>query len=83
LIGSTFFFSSIIGVTIFPRLADIYGRKRIFLGGLFAHTILLSILLLMKSLNTAYILVFLYGLAEAAKDYAGIVYMLELVPTKS
>lgn len=81
-IGSLFFFSSFISVMIFPRMADIYGRKYIFIFGLYLHTIILVCFLFIKTLSYVYLLVFIYGIAEGAKDYIAYIYLMEFMPLK-
>jgi MFS family permease len=45
LMGSSFFIASVLSSLIFPRLADLFGRKKIFLVGFYMNTITLIIFL--------------------------------------
>lgn len=67
---------------IFPRLADIFGRKKIYLLGLFSHTICLLSILNAKSIYQMYVLITIQGMTAVAKDQVAYVYMMELLPYK-
>lgn len=80
LFGSMFFAGAFIGSFILPRLADLFGRRPIYLGGLCLYASTALCYPFSKSLYFNYILIFLGGISESARYYVGFVYLQELVP---
>ena len=80
LFGSMFFAGAFIGSLILPRLADLYGRRPIYLFGLSLYTMTAIIYPLSRSLHLNFVLIFLGGISESARYYVGFVYIQEMVP---
>jgi MFS family permease len=79
-IGSTFLIGTFVGSFIFPRLADIVGRKPIFIIGLVLYIIDTVGFIFCDSLELAYLLLFIGGLAETGAYYVAYVYCVEMMP---
>jgi MFS family permease len=77
-IGSIFLLGTFIGSFIFPRIADIKGRKPMFLLGLSLYILVVIGLMLCKSLKLAYVLLFIGGLSEVGATYVAYVYCVEM-----
>ena len=80
LIGSLFFTGTFIGSFLLPRLADIYGRKPLFLVGLSLYICVVIALFFTKSLSTLYFLMFMGGISETGRYYVAYVYTVEMMP---
>ena len=80
LIGSMFFVGTFLGSFVLPRMADIYGRKPLFLIGLTLYICVVVALFFAKSLALLYILMFLGGVAETGRYYVAYVYCVEMMP---
>ena len=81
-IGSMFFVGTFSGSFILPRMADIYGRKPLFLIGLSLYIIVVIALYFVKNLFTLYFLLFLGGISETGRYYVAYVYAIEFMPKK-
>ena len=82
LIGSLFFTAVVISSLIFPRLADIYGRKYVFLFGLILHAVACFIFMFSKSIEFTYAISFIVGASTPPRAYVGYVYFMEFMPKK-
>ncbi|TNV79939.1 hypothetical protein FGO68_gene6 [Halteria grandinella] len=80
LFGSMFFAGAFIGSFILPRLADMLGRRPVYLGGLCLYAATAVCYPFSTSLTFNYILVFLGGISESARYYVGFVFLQELMP---
>ena len=80
LIGSMFFGGTFVGSFVLPRMADIYGRKPLFLIGLALHICVVIALYFANSLEILYALMFLGGIAETGRYYVAYVYCVEMMP---
>ena len=80
LIGSMFFVGTFLGSFVLPRAADIYGRKPLFLIGVFLYIIVVTALYFVKSLPVLYFLLFLGGISETGRYYVAYVYAIEFMP---
>ena len=83
MIGSSFFLGTFIGSFILPRLADIYGRKPIFITGLVLYITTVVGLIMATKLNTLYALLVLGGISETGRYYVAYVYAVEIMPKKA
>ena len=81
-IGSMFFVGTFSGSFILPRMADIYGRKPLFLVGLSLYIIVVISLYFVKTLPLLYFLLFLGGISETGRYYVAYVYAIEFMPKK-
>ena len=81
-IGSSYITGVVLGTLIFPRLADIYGRKKVFYIGLSIYLTIVGFLLTFTNLYLYYFFIFLMGLGLPARFMIGYVYLNELIPTK-
>jgi MFS family permease len=75
-----FFAGAFLGSLFLPRLADIYGRRPIYLFGLCLYACTAITYPFSKSLKLNFVLIFLGGISESARYYVGFVYLQELVP---
>ena len=82
LIGSMLFFGTFSGSFILPRMADIYGRKLLFLTGLGLYITVVIALYFVKSLLMLYFLLFVGGVSETGRYYVAYVYAIEFMPKK-
>lgn len=80
LIGSTFLIGTFVGSFVFPRLADIVGRKPIFMFGLVLYIIDTVGFIFCTNLYLCYFLLFIGGLAETGAYYVAYVYCVEMMP---
>ena len=81
MVGSLFFLGFGLGAATLLRLADVKGRKPMFMFSLAASMILMSGYLVATSLKVIYILTFLNGFVLAARISVGYMYELEMVAT--
>ena len=81
-IGSMFFVGTFSGSFVLHRLADIYGRKPLFLIGLSLYIVVIIALYFVKSLYMLYFLLFLGGISETGRYYVAYVYAIEFMPQK-
>jgi len=65
------------GSLVIPRLADLKGRKPLFMTGIGIYTFAIVCIVLTNSLDFIYFLLFLGGISEAGRYYVGYVYMVE------
>lgn len=79
-LGSSFISGCFLGSFIFSRLADIIGRRPVFMFGLCLHMSVVLGSLVCKSINLAYFLLFLGGLGEVCRYYVAYVYNIEMMP---
>lgn len=82
LIGSCFFAGCFIGSFVLPRLADVVGRKPMFLLGLFLYTCTITGLLFASSQTMLYALLVLGGISETGRYYVAYVYAIEIMPKR-
>jgi MFS family permease len=82
LIGSSFFAGTFLGSFILPRLADVYGRKPIFMVGLIMYILTVQGLLFSTNKNVMYALLFLGGVSETGRYYVAYVYAVEIAPKR-
>ena len=81
LIGLCFFAGIIVGALIFPRAADIVGRKPVILLGFILHVGIMGALLFCQGLKPVlYIAVFLLGLKALMNSHIAYVLLMEIVP---
>lgn len=83
LMGGAFFVAIVISALTLPRLADIIGRKKVFIFGLWLHTVALIVLMFSPSLAFTFGVLMFIGIASGAKAYVGYVYMMEFMPFKN
>ena len=62
LIGSLYFIGYLIGAVLFPRLADLIGRRKIEIVGCFAQTAVVVAFLCFRSPTALYITLLLFGI---------------------
>ena len=67
----------ILGLILFPRLADGSGRKRVFYMGVFLHAIIVGTTFITDDVGLFYGLVFLMGVEQVARFLVGYLYLSE------
>lgn len=82
LMGSSLFVGFFIGAMIFPRLADIYGRRPIFRIFYLLHVLGIAIMLYAPNLYYMYVGIMCVGLASPVRTAVGFVLCLEFMETK-
>lgn len=68
--------------TFLPRLADVYGRKVVYLVSMIGHGTLFGAIVLSRSRILTTVLMFLLGMFSVGRASVGYLYMLELSPVK-
>ena len=81
-IGSSFFIGTFVGSFILPRVADIIGRKPMYLLGIVLFIISVIGLMLSTSISLLYAFLILAGVAETGKYYVAYVYAIEIMPKR-
>jgi MFS family permease len=79
-LGSSFIAGCFVGSFILSRLADIIGRRPIFIVGLCLQISVVVASLFCKSIYLAYLLLFLGGIGEVGRYYVAYVYNVEMMP---
>lgn len=73
----------IVGLVVFIRASDIYGRKSFLFATSHINTICyFMIIFMIRDLQSTYILMFLMGLSASVRNNIGYVYGIELIPVK-
>ncbi|CDW72340.1 organic cation [Stylonychia lemnae] len=78
--GSLYFAGFLISCLIFPPLSDKYGRKDLFLMGGLSQLIVISIMLLDKSIEIQLIMIFSLGFAQPVKSMIAYTHLMEFLP---
>jgi MFS family permease len=81
-IGSSFITGCFIGSFILPRLADIVGRKPMFLLGLTIFVAVVVASLFCTNINFVYFLLIMGGISETGRYYVAYVYLIEFFPAR-
>ena len=82
LFGSFFLIGICVGCVTIARAGDIYGRKRAFLISMTTQIVSCVLLLLIRSINFYYLLLFFLGWAFVGKQVSGYSMVLEMQPEK-
>ena len=82
MIGSCFFIGCFFGSFILPRIADIKGRKPMFLLGLFLYIVCVFGLLFSKNKALMYTFLVIGGISETGRYYVAYVYAIEIMPKR-
>lgn len=82
MIGSCFFIGCFVGSFILPRIADILGRKPMFIVGLVLYIITVIGLLSSTSKTLLYGFLVLGGISETGRYYVAYVYAIEIMPKR-
>lgn len=82
MIGSSFLMGTFAGAFVIPRMADIYGRRPMYIFGLIKFIASCVGLILSTDIRAMYVFLFLGGLSEAGRCYVGYVYAIEIVPKR-
>jgi len=82
MLGSMLFGAVVFSTLIFPRLMDIFGRKKMFILGLALHTISLFGVVFSESFDFTLGMIFIQGISMGARAQCGYVLYLELIPKR-
>lgn len=82
MLGSTVFIGWCATLPWLPRLSDVYSRKYIFMGGMFADLCLYIALFFTTSLDWMIVVTTCFGLVTTVRCNIGYVYMMELLPRR-
>lgn len=77
LIGAVFLVGIVVGCSTVTKLGDYYGRRPVYLAGLFLNFLLVGVLMMLKSVFGAYFCLFFLGISITARYYVGYTYNLE------
>jgi MFS family permease len=83
MIGSCFFIGTFLGSFVLPRLADIIGRRPVFLVGLTLYITAVVGMIFARDVKVLYGLLVLGGISETGRYYVAYVYAVEIIPKKS
>ena len=83
LVGAAMFAGWAISAIFLPRMADVYGRKWVYLWSMAAHGTFYLLIILSKDLTLTTCLMFFFGMASVGRATVGYLYMAELVPLKN
>ena len=76
----SFLLGMVIGTILFPRIADLVGRRMTYFLGLAMHIMLTATLLILKEPNWFYAIIFLMGIEQPARFLVGYIYLSEMCP---
>jgi MFS family permease len=80
LLGSMLFAGWAVSATFLPRLADVYGRRRVYLVSMVAHAFFYGLIIISHDLKFSTAMQFFLGMASVGRASVGYLYSLELVP---
>ena len=83
LVGSVWFMGWVITLPFIPRLADIYGRRKLVCIALACHFPLIYGVLACQSFNAILAIGLCFGLLNSVRFNIGFIYMQELFPMKA
>ena len=78
LIGALFLLGIVVGCSTLTRLGDVYGRKPIYLLGLFMHIFFMIGIIWSTNKFISYFLLFIFGMSVTARYYVGYTFNLEM-----
>jgi MFS family permease len=81
LIGSSLFAGWALSAIFLPRLADIYGRKKIFLTSIALQLLAFQGLYFSKNLNLTTSFMFVFGIAAVGRCSISFLLLMEFLPT--
>ena len=77
---TAYFIGWAIALLFLPRLADVYGRKKIFMVSIFMMITVMTVIFVATSLNVMIAAFFALGVASSVKVAVGYNYMIEFAP---
>ena len=80
LIGSILFVGWTLAAFVFPRLADIHGRRLIFTGSMLIQTLSFLGLYFSRNIYVTYVFMFFLGTASVGRCSVGYLYLMEILP---
>ncbi|TNV80510.1 hypothetical protein FGO68_gene767 [Halteria grandinella] len=82
LIGSMLFAGWAFAAVWLPRLADVFGRRTVYLYSMIGHFVFFGAIILSHSRVLTTVLMFLLGMSSVGRATVGYLYMMELSPLK-
>ena len=79
-IGAAYLVGLVLGSVTVTRIADLIGRKPVFMAGLVTQNIVLTGLIFNTNYDVACVIIFIIGFSLAAKYYVGYTYLVEMQP---
>ena len=76
-----FFAGWTLAATFLPRLADLYGRKRVYVVSMILHGLFYLGIILSKNIKLTTAMQFFLGMSSVGRASVGYLYTMELVPT--
>ncbi len=83
MVGAIFLLGICVGCLFITKLADIHGRKPIYLLGLILNFVLITILIFVNSVIPIFVCLFFLGISITCRYYVGYSYSLEFQPASS
>jgi MFS family permease len=80
LIGMVWFIGWVLALLIIPRIADLFGRKQVYMISMVCGTVVYGAVLLCTNVYFMIVLFFLSGIFVGIRMSMGYVYMMEFVP---
>ena len=80
-LGSSYFIGWVVALCIVPRIADLYGRKMLYLVGMIATVVTYGAVLICTNLTFMIVLMFFSGIWTGIRMSMGYVYMMEFLPS--
>ncbi len=82
LIGSCYFIGFLVGAFFIPRMADVWGRRWVIIGGIFVNLLAILLFMLARSIELVYVSMVALGLQAPSTMQVGFVMITEIVATK-
>ena len=83
MLGSAVFVGWVITLLWVPRLSDRYGRKWVFVVGMWTDCVAFVAMFLTHNINVMIAVIFVFGLCTTIRINIGFVYMMELMPKRN
>ena len=80
LIASAFFLGWGVTLLWLPRMADIYGRKRLFTYGMNVGAVFYTIMMITESIDVMIFATFVMGMITSIRVNVGSIYLMEMMP---
>lgn len=80
LLGTSFWIGYVSTMLWLPRVADVYGRKKLFAVGLSISLLLYTALILSKNFYLTMVIIFFFGVTNTIRTITGFVYFTEMMP---
>lgn len=83
MLGTAFWIGFVATMLWVPRLADVYGRKWLFVGGVVASAVCYTFVVFSQNFYLTIVAIFFFGVTNTIRTIIGYIFMTELMPKKS